>query len=106
MRLIITNLSKLIKCPIILLDVVLSQPHNGVRVVHPLERTFGRLEVLQEEKSKIDVMSRFQSLHTFDILRSILYKYLEEYSQCFLKCINFMNFPGLRNIQNLCIIFY
>lgn len=52
MRLDITNLSKLIKCPIILLDVVLSQPLDGLGVVHPLERTFRGLEVLQEENKK------------------------------------------------------
>lgn len=74
MRLIITNLSKLIKCPIILLDVVLFQPLNGLGVVHPLKWTFGRLEALQKEKSKIDVIYRFQSIHTFDILRLIFYK--------------------------------
>lgn len=39
-------LSELIVCPIILFDVMLLQPDDGVRVVHPLEGPLGGLEVL------------------------------------------------------------
>lgn len=45
-------LSELIVCPIILFDVMLLQPDDGVRVVHPLEGPLGGLEVLEKMERK------------------------------------------------------
>lgn len=42
-----THLSKLIVGAIVLLDVVLFEPHDGVCVVHPPERPLGGFEVLR-----------------------------------------------------------
>lgn len=49
----ITNLPKLIVRPVILFNVMLLQPHNCFRVVHPLEGPLGWLEVLERSQPPI-----------------------------------------------------
>lgn len=46
-----TNLSKLVVGPIILFNVVLLKPRNGIRIVHPFKRLLGGLEVLHTPKT-------------------------------------------------------
>lgn len=68
------HLSKLVVGPVVLLHVVLSEPLDGLCVVHPLEGSLWRFEVLENTEIKTQHFQRRSNIKLVEPGSSVSYR--------------------------------